>query len=71
MYNSIVLSSCLFGSVYLCSISLVLINRSILENKKIPNKLIIINGLVFVMSGSILINSFSLLNLSHFKSSRV
>ena len=71
MYNSIVLSSCLFGSVYLCSISLVLINRSILENKKIPNKLIIINGLVFVMSGSILIYSFSLLNLSHFKSSRV
>jgi hypothetical protein len=67
MYNSIVLSSCLFGSVYLCSISLVLINRSILENKKIPNKLIIINGLVFLMSGSILIYSFSLLNLSHFK----
>jgi len=71
MYNSIVLSSCLFGSVYLCSISLVLINRSLLENKKIPNKLIIINGLVFVMSGTILIYSFSLLNLSHFKSSRV
>jgi hypothetical protein len=59
MYNSIILSSCLFGSVYLCSLSLVLINISLLENKKIPKKLIIINGLVFVLSGSILVYSFS------------
>jgi hypothetical protein len=71
MYKSIILSSCLFGSIYLCSTSLELINKLLLENKKIPNKLIIINGLVFVMSGTILIYSFSLLNLSHFKSSRV
>ena len=37
MYNSIILSSCLFGSVYLFSTSLSLLstNVSFLENKKI------------------------------------
>jgi len=68
MYNSIILSSCLFGSVYLISISLELINLSLLENKKIPHKLIIINGLTFVVSSSIFIYGFTLLlNSSHFK----
>ena len=66
MSNSIILSSCLFGSVYLTSISLGLINRSFLENKKIPRELLIINGLTFVVSGSIFIGS-----LSYLKSSRV
>ena len=63
MYNSIILSSCLFGSFYLFSVSLGLINYSFLENKKIPNILIIINGLTFVISGSMVIYSFSLLRL--------
>ena len=67
MSNSIILSSCLFGSVYLTSISLGLINRSILENKKIPRELLIINGLTFVVSGSIFIGSFAILSLSYFK----
>jgi hypothetical protein len=53
MYNYIILSSCLFGSVFLFSKSLELINRSLLENKKIPHKLILINGITFVASGSI------------------
>lgn len=53
MYNSIILSSCLFGSVYIFSTSLQAINRSFLENKKIQNNLIIINGLTFIISGSI------------------
>ncbi len=66
MYDSIILSSCLFGSFYLCSISLGLINRSLLENKKIPNKLIIINGLTFLVSGSIVVYNFSLLKSFHF-----
>jgi hypothetical protein len=69
MYKSIILSSCLFGSfssslfcsVYLCAKSLELINRSLLENKKIPNKLFIINGLTFVISGSIYVYSLTLL----------
>jgi hypothetical protein len=67
MYNSIILSSSLFGSVYLISISLGLINRSLLENKKIPRELIIINGLTFVVSSSIFIAG-TLSNLFHFKS---
>ena len=71
MYKSIILSSCLFGSYYLCSTSLLLLNRSLLENKKLPNELIIINGLTFLVSGSIVIYNFSLLNSCHFKSSMV
>ena len=67
MYNSIILSSCLFGSVYLFSKSLELINRSLLENKKMPPKLIIINGLTFMLSGSIIIYSFNFINLSNLK----
>lgn len=70
MYNSVILFSSLFGSVYLMSISLGLINRSFLENKKIPRELIIINGLTFVVSGYIFIGA-SLSNLSHGKSSMV
>ena len=66
MSNSIILFSSLFGSVYLMSISLGLINMSLLENKKIQHKLIIINGLTFLMSGSIVVYNFSLLNSSHF-----
>ena len=58
MSNSIILFSALFGSVYLMSISLVLINRSFLDNKKIPHELIIINGLTFAVSSSIFIFNF-------------
>jgi hypothetical protein len=70
MSNSIILFSSLFGSVYLMSISLGVINMSLLENKKIPRELIIINGLTFVVSSSIFIGG-SLSALSYFKSSRV
>ena len=59
MYKSIILSSWLFGSFYLCSTSLILINRSFLENKKILNELNIINGLIFLVSGSIVIYNFT------------
>ena len=71
MSNSIILSSCLFGSVYLMSKSLELINRSVLDNKKMPQELIIFNGLTFVVSSSIFIGGFTLLSLSYFKSSNV
>ena len=71
MYKYIILSSCLFGSLYLSSISLGLINRSLLENKKIPNELIIINGVIFFVSGSIVLYNFSLLNSFHFIPSKV
>ena len=59
MYNSIILSSCLFGSVYIFSKSLEAINKSFLENKKIPNKLFIINGLTCIISGSVFLYSIS------------
>jgi hypothetical protein len=71
MCNSIILSSCLFGSVYLTSKSLELINKSLLEDRKIPRDLVIINGLTFLVSGSIFIGCFSLLSFSHFKSLKV
>lgn len=69
MHDSIVLSSCLFGSCYLFSVSLVSINRAVLENKIMPPSLIvlnsltlgILNGLTLGMSGSMVIYSFSLL----------
>ena len=49
MYNSIILSSSLFGSIYLCSKSLQLINKLFLENRKIPQKVILLNGVTFVV----------------------
>lgn len=69
MHDSIVLSSCLFGSYYLFSVSLASINRAVLENKIMQPSLIalnsltlgILNGLVLGMSGSMVIYSFSLL----------
>ena len=64
MSNNIILFSSLFGSVYLIGKSLDLINRSLLENKKIPRELIIMNGLTFVMSGYVFI-SVSISNLSY------
>ena len=66
--NSIILFSSLFGSVYLMSISLGLINMSLLENKKIPRELLIIHGLSFVVSSSIFIG-VTLSNLPYFTSS--
>lgn len=60
MYNSIIISSCLFGSVYIFSTSLNAINSSFLENKKMPNNLIILNGLTFIISGYVFLHSFKL-----------
>jgi len=53
MYNSILFASTLFGSVYLFSTSLFVINMSFLENKKMYNNLIIINGVTLLISGSV------------------
>ncbi len=65
MYNSIVLASSLFGSVYLFSTSLLSINTSLLENKKMSNNFILINGFILAISGSIIVATwFNLLNLS-------
>ena len=61
MSNYIILFSSLFGSVYLMSVSLGLINKSLLENKKIPRGLIIINGLIFAVS------TFIFLSVGHYQ----
>lgn len=68
MSHSIILSSCLFGSVYLMAKSLDNINRlflgecRIIDNNKIPRKLLFLNGLTFVVSSSIFIGGcFTLL----------
>jgi len=71
MYNHIILSSCLYGSFFIFTTSLVLTNKALLEDKKIPKELYVINGLTMLVSGSIVIYNFSSLNSSHFKSSRV
>jgi len=66
MSNSIILFSSLFGSVYLMSTSLGFINKTFLENKKIPHELIFINGFTFVASSSIFIG-LSISNFSYLK----
>lgn len=50
MYNSIILSSCLLGSVYLTVKSLEQINISLMQNKSIPKRLILLNSLCFTFS---------------------
>jgi hypothetical protein len=59
--NSIILSAGLFGSIYLCSTTLTLINMAHIENKKMPNELIVLNGLTFIMTGSLVIYTFEVL----------
>lgn len=59
--NSIILSACLFGSVYLCSTTLTLINMTHIEKIKIPNGLIVLNGFTFIMTGSLVIYTFAAL----------
>ena len=60
MYNSIILTSRLFGSVFIFSTSLILINKQHIENKKLPLYLNLINGLTLVVSGSVLLCSIDL-----------
>lgn len=67
----IILSFCLYGYVFLYITSLTLTNKALLKDKKIPKELYIINGLTILISDSVVMHNFCLLNLSHFKSSRV
>ena len=61
MYKAIILSSCLFGSFYVCSQSLEFINKSQSEKKQLPYKLFLLNGFTFILSGSVIIYGFTLL----------
>lgn len=53
MYKNIILSSCVFGSIYILSTSLKLINKNMLFTETINYKIFIFNGLIFSISGSI------------------
>jgi hypothetical protein len=53
MYKFIIISSCLFGSIYLFSISLKQINNSYIVYRKEPLILNVVNGLIFGIYGSI------------------
>jgi hypothetical protein len=54
IYDSIIISSCLFGSVYMFSTSLQLINESFSRSKNLV-MLNTLNSLATVVSGSIFI----------------
>jgi hypothetical protein len=59
--NSIILSAGLFGSCYLFGKSLQLINESLLQNKKVPNELHVLNILTFMLSGSVVVANYCVL----------
>ena len=63
MHKSIILASHIFGSYYLFYKSLELINKSYLENEKIPTKLIILNGSVLLLSGYLISNHLTNSNI--------
>lgn len=58
MYKSIILASSLFGSVYLFSTTLKILNDNISEDK-ISYPILISNGIVLFGSGIFIICSFS------------
>ena len=63
MYNYIILSTSIFGSIYLMSKSLECINRPFIENREVPTKLILVNGFIFGVSSTLFIyTNFRLLN---------
>ena len=66
MIESVVLSSYFLGSVYLFGKSLEIINRKNSEGE-MPEKLIALNGLTFVMTGTIVVYSYSLLYSQYLK----
>lgn len=59
--NYIILSSGLFGSIYLCSTTLRLINMAHIKNKKMSHEIIILNGFTFIITGSLVISTFEAL----------
>jgi hypothetical protein len=61
MYKNIIISSCLFGSIYLFSVSLNLINVLLLQNNTKSHILILINGCTLIISGSIFLYSVKFL----------
>lgn len=53
MYNNIILSSYLLGSIYIFSTTLTLINQNFdVKNRKIPNELKLMNTSILILTGS-------------------
>jgi hypothetical protein len=54
IFKTITLTTCLYGSVYLFSVSLTLINNTLLYgNPEVSNKLLILNSITGLVSASI------------------
>ena len=64
IYDSIIISSCLFGSVYIFSNSLRLINESSIKNKNVY-MIDAMNYLVSIISGSIFL--YGIIKFKHIK----
>ncbi len=63
--NSIIISSCLFGSIYLFSNSLIGLNKKLLTNKNIF-LLDLVNGPILIFTGAIItITYYKALTLLH------
>ena len=52
--NSIVLSACLFGSIYLFSTSLIGLNKKWLKNQQVSLSELV-NGTILILSGTVMI----------------
>ncbi len=52
--NSIIVSACLFGSIYLFSTSLIGLNKKLLKNESV-SLLEFVNGSIFIFTGTIII----------------
>ncbi len=64
-YNNIVLFSCLFGSVYLCSVSLRIINKALMTyNKKFITTSLLLNSPVFIFSSYIVVYCFTTIKMN-------
>jgi len=61
MYNSIILSAGLFGACYLFGQSLLLINNTLLQEKKVPIELYTLNIFIFMLSGSVVCANYCVL----------
>lgn len=57
MEPTIILSSCILGSVYVFSSSLRLINESCLEERSVTDKVNVFNGTASIISGLIFVYS--------------
>lgn len=61
MYNSIILFASLFGSYYLFRQSVLLINNTLLQEKKVPIELYTLNIFTFMLSGSVVFANYCIL----------